>query len=372
MPSSAAIQTQIDVDSSWATVDVYGDPDGPAIVVLPGVMADAEGWAPVAQQLEGWQTVAVIDRRGRHPSGPMTDAYDLQTGVRDAETVLREFSDVRTLFGWSYGALISLHLAHTVEIPQLIAYEPIMAPFGASALPDLKSAHADGDLDRTVEVALGQVAGMPGTVIESLRGDSAIWAGMRAVSSPLYTETQSLNDAPEPDELARKAARIDLIVGGRNRGQAPYGTTFDDVARRTPRGAVHELAGQAHLAHLEAPERLAALVDDLRVTTAGPGSASGDTRDPSIRTRTVRTCSFSRASRGSLAECSRRVPCGDPLPGRSCDRCAEVTHRHELAARRRSEQSAAARSAPARRLASPRSAAARAVGRAGSPRPGVR
>jgi pimeloyl-ACP methyl ester carboxylesterase len=262
------IQKKIDVDGSWVTLDIYGDPDGPAIVVLPGVMADAAGWAPVAQQLEGWQTVAVINRRGRHPSGPLTDSYDLQTEVRDAEAVLREFSSVRTLFGWSYGGLILLHLANTVEIPHLIAYEPIMAPFGASALPDLKSAHADGDINRVVEVALEQVTGMPGTVIESLRADTATWAGMRAVSSPLYAETQSLNNAPEPDEFARKATRIDLIVGERNRGQSPYGTTFDDVARRTSRGTVHELAGQAHLAHLEAPDRLAALVNDLRVKTA--------------------------------------------------------------------------------------------------------
>lgn len=262
------IQKHVKVDGSWVTVDVYGDTDGPAIIVLPGVMADAEGWASVARHLEGWQTVAVVNRRGRHPSGPLTDTYDLGTEVRDAEAVLQEFSAVRTLFGWSYGGLILLHLANAITVPHLIAYEPIMAPFGASALPDLKSAHDAGDLDRTVEVALGQVTGMPGPVIQSLRADNAVWAGMRAVSSPLYDETKSLNAAPAPDEFARKAARIDLIVGGRNRGQAPYGTTFDDVGRRTPRGAVHELAGQAHLAHLEAPDRLATLVDHLRITTA--------------------------------------------------------------------------------------------------------
>ncbi|WP_131847777.1 MULTISPECIES: alpha/beta hydrolase [unclassified Curtobacterium] len=261
-------QKQVEVDGSWVTVDVYGEPDGPVIVIIPGVMADAAGWAPVAHHLEGWPTVAVVNRRGRNPSGPLTDTYDLHTEVRDAEAVLREFSDVRTLFGWSYGGLISLHLANTIEVPHLIAYEPIMAPFGAEALPDLKTAHANGDLDRTVEVALGKVTGMPETVIEFFRADSAMWAGMQAVSSPLFSETQSLNDAPVPDEFARKASQIDLIVGERNLGQAPYGTTFDHVARLTPRGTVHELAGQAHLAHLEAPDQLAALVNQLRVTTA--------------------------------------------------------------------------------------------------------
>jgi len=261
------IQKHVEVDGSWVTVDVYGAANGPAIVVIPGVMADAAGWAAVAHHLEGWQTVAVVNRRGRHPSGPLTSGYDIQTEVGDAEAVLREFSDVRTIFGWSYGGLIALHLANTVTVPHLIAYEPIMAPFGATALPDLKSAHDTGELDRSVEVALGQVTGMPGEVIESLRSDSALWAGLRNVSSPIYSETQSLNDAPAPEEFARGAARIDLIVGERNRGMAPYGTTFDDVTRRTSRGVVHELAGQAHLAHLEAPDHLAALVNHLRITT---------------------------------------------------------------------------------------------------------
>lgn len=261
-------QKRVEVEDSWVTVDVYGEPNGPTIVVIPGVMADAAGWADVAQRLEGWQTVAVVNRRGRNPSGPLTGEYDLRTEVLDAEAVLHEFSDVRTLFGWSYGGLIALHLADTVTVPHLIAYEPIMAPFGAAALPDLRSAHDTGDLDLLVEVALGQVAGMPGTVIESLRSDHALWAGLRDVSSPIYCETQSLNDCLVPKEFGRGASRIDLIVGERNRGQAPYGTSFDDVALRASRGVVRELAGQAHLAHLEAPGLLAAMVNELRTTIA--------------------------------------------------------------------------------------------------------
>ena len=38
-----AIQKQIQVDGSWVAVDVYGEEDGPAIILVPGVMADAAG-----------------------------------------------------------------------------------------------------------------------------------------------------------------------------------------------------------------------------------------------------------------------------------------------------------------------------------------
>ncbi len=57
---------------SWVTVDVYGEQDGSALVIIPGVMSDAHGWRQVAENIEGWSTVAVVNRRGRQPSGPLT------------------------------------------------------------------------------------------------------------------------------------------------------------------------------------------------------------------------------------------------------------------------------------------------------------
>lgn len=262
------IQNSVAVDGSWVTVDVYGDPDGPAIVVIPGAMADAAAWSGVARHLDGWQTVAVVNRRGRHPSGPMTDAYTLTTEVDDAAAVLREFTDVRSLFGWSYGGLIALHLANTLPVPQVIAYEPVAAPFGARALPDLRHAQDDADLDAIVEVALRQVTGTPDEMIRSLRSEESIWADLRRFGTTIHAETLAINEAARPENLAVRATRVDLILGELNRARAPYGTSFEDVARRVPGATVHELSGQGHLAHREAPGHLAALVNRLRVTAA--------------------------------------------------------------------------------------------------------
>jgi len=257
------MQKCVQVDGSWVTVDVYGPPDGAAIVVIPGAMADAAGWAEVAQRLEGWEAVAVVNRRGRHPSGPLTDGYGLSTEIADTAAVVREFSDVRTLFGWSYGGLIALSVANVIAVPHVIAYEPVMAPFGAGALPDLHRAHASGELDESVDVALRRVAGMEEQAVAALRSQEAIWAELRRLAAPIYAETHAINDAPEPGILAADSKRVDLIVGELNQGLSPYGTTFDDVARHVPHSTTHLLDGQAHLAHLDAPEHLAALVDRL-------------------------------------------------------------------------------------------------------------
>lgn len=259
-------QNRVPVSDSWVTVDVYGDPDEPAVVIIPGVMADAAAWSRVAQHLEGWRTVAVVNRRGRQPSGPLTDRYGLASEVDDAAAVLRSFTDVRTLVGWSYGGLIALHLANALPVPHLIAYEPIMAPFGAKALPDLKRAQCDADFDASVTIALQQVTGMADEMVEALRAEAATWSELRRLSAPIYDETLAINQAPQPAKLAVDAARVDLIIGERNRDRAPYGSSFDDVARCVPGATVHELSGQGHLAHLEAPDQLAGLMNQLRLS----------------------------------------------------------------------------------------------------------
>lgn len=46
-----SIQKPVSVRGSHVAVDVYGEPDGPAIVIIPGVMADSATWAAVARSL---------------------------------------------------------------------------------------------------------------------------------------------------------------------------------------------------------------------------------------------------------------------------------------------------------------------------------
>lgn len=212
-----------------------------------------------------WSTVAVVNRRGRHPSGALGEGYGLGVEVADAAAVLQGFSEVRTVFGWSYGGLIALELAGVLEIPHVIAYEPVVAPFGAAALPALRAAHEAGDLDGVLESALRRVAGMDEQAVSALRAQHAQWVELRRLSAPLYEETAAIAAASTRGPLATRAARVDLIVGERNQGRAPYGTSFEEVAHRAVRAEVHRLDGQGHLAHLEAPERLAAMMDALCV-----------------------------------------------------------------------------------------------------------
>jgi pimeloyl-ACP methyl ester carboxylesterase len=100
--------------------------------------------------------------------------------------------------------------------------------------------------------------------VEELRADEGGWATLRRLSEPLYAELDALNSAPAPDVLARRAGRVDLIVGQLNLGTTPYGTAFESVRQRIAAHAgVHELADQGHLAHITAPTALGRLLNSL-------------------------------------------------------------------------------------------------------------
>ncbi|KOV93765.1 alpha/beta fold hydrolase [Streptomyces sp. NRRL B-3648] len=258
------IQKRLSVGGdSWVTVDVYGEPDTPGLVVVPGVMSDAHTWRDVAGAIDAWPSVVVVNRRGRAPSGPLTNSYSLRTEVEDLGVVLDEFDSARALFGWSYGGMITLLATNERPIHQIIAYEPVMQPFGRHALPDLKAAAETADWDRCVEIVNRQISGFSAAYVDGLRADPHSWAILRRLSGPLYAELGALNATPPPDVMAQQAEQVDLIIGQRNRGTAPYGTALDLVRQHVAHAGVHELPGQGHLAHIQAPAELGRLLNNL-------------------------------------------------------------------------------------------------------------
>ncbi|HIY67629.1 MAG TPA: alpha/beta hydrolase [Candidatus Agrococcus pullicola] len=258
------IQKSIRVaNSTWVSVDVYGEPNGAAVVIVPGVMSDAAEWAPVASALQGWPTVAVVNRRGRTPSGPLTSDYSLEAETDDLIEVLQQFPNARTVFGWSYGGLIVLSTANRIAIPHVISYEPVIRPFASHALAALEDAHVLQDWEKSVRIVTEQIAGMGTEDVDALLAAPDVRETLELLSQPVFAETAALNAAPTPAELARRATRVDLIVGERNRGLPPYGTSLEDVCRLVKSAQVHGLNNHGHMAHLEAPQELASLIDGL-------------------------------------------------------------------------------------------------------------
>jgi len=98
--------------------------DGPAILVLPGVLSMASDYAAFARALARRFTVRVIERRGRGKSGPQGADYSI---IKECEDVLavQGQTGARLLVGHSYGGLIALEVARGNSVFTKIAvYEP--------------------------------------------------------------------------------------------------------------------------------------------------------------------------------------------------------------------------------------------------------
>lgn len=250
-------------DGASITVDVYGDAGSPGLLVLPGVMSDAWGWRHVARATTTWPSVAIVNRRGRAPSGPLGDDYSIRTEVEDLKAVIEQLGEPSDLFGWSYGGLVALLLASERPVDHVIAYEPVAPGFGADALPALREADETGDRDRSVEIVNRQISGFSAEYVEALRSDRGAWDMLCRLSEPLHAELRALSRAEVPKAFGSHAGRVDLIIGEDNIGVAPYGTSFEQVRARIPRAGVHRLPGQGHLAHVGGPEALGRMLDSL-------------------------------------------------------------------------------------------------------------
>jgi pimeloyl-ACP methyl ester carboxylesterase len=98
--------------------------DGPAVLVLPGVLSMAGDYAAFACALGRRFTVHIIERRGRGRSGPQGDDYSIIKECEDVLAVQRE-TGARLLVGHSYGGLVALEVARDNSVFTKIAvYEP--------------------------------------------------------------------------------------------------------------------------------------------------------------------------------------------------------------------------------------------------------
>lgn len=230
---------------------------GTPLVLTPGVMADAATWQEVADAIELPNPVITLNRRGRIPSGPVGADYSAGVEIADLRHVLDELGTAH-LFGWSYGALIALDAAvDNTHVRSVTAYEPVSHPFAPSVVPALRDAIAAGDLDRAVSLVNTEVSGFSAEYVADLRRSPA-WPVLRPLAAPLADELAAIN-AHEPafDGYRHLDIPVTLILGTLNENRAPYGAAFAPFAAALPQANLVRLAGQGHLAHVEAPADLA-------------------------------------------------------------------------------------------------------------------
>jgi pimeloyl-ACP methyl ester carboxylesterase len=197
-------------------IAVFVSGRGRPLVVLPGTTSDHTTWRFVLPLLGPRVTVHAVDRRGRGGSGDL---------------VLYE--------GWPAPTL-----AHRTTDPEV--------------LRQLDNLLARGERARMLEAFYRDVVLMSPAEIAGLRA-APTWAARVAAAHTVPREVRAFGaHAFDPARAARITVPVLLLVGT----QSPPEIQADPevVAAALPDARIRLLDGQAHLAHLTAPETFAAEV----------------------------------------------------------------------------------------------------------------
>jgi pimeloyl-ACP methyl ester carboxylesterase len=97
---------------------------GPAVIIVPGALAEARDLTSLASLLAAGHAVHIVQRRGRGGSGPQGDHYAIERECEDIEAV-RAATGARLLFGHSFGGLVALRAAcGNPAFDAVAVYEP--------------------------------------------------------------------------------------------------------------------------------------------------------------------------------------------------------------------------------------------------------
>ena len=231
---------------------------GGTVVIVPGAMADAQGWLPFAAALKTSLSVAVVNRRGRAPSGDLTPSSTVADEVEDVRALLSFLEGPFVLVGWSYGGLLAMEAAIGLnKLASIILYEPVCRPFAAAAIELIRHSVEKGDLDQAVEHVITKVSGAPAGQAAALR-ETPAWDYLKPLAIPAATELTALNRyQPNFTAYAAIDAPITIFVGSLNEDDEPYGVAAKRFLDALPDARRITLQGQGHLAHVDAPRQLA-------------------------------------------------------------------------------------------------------------------
>ena len=228
---------------------------GAPLVLVHGISADADRWAPVLSALEERFTVHAMDRRGRGASGDHGD-YALEREFEDVAALVDAIGEPTNLFGHSYGALCTLHaLLRTRHVRKLVVYEPYVPVTPASERSAITQRYeamaAKGERDEIVTTFLREIVQLSDVEVRAMRAHSS-WAGRLAGALTIPRELGAAEQFRfDPARFADVHVPITMMVGEKSPDFLKDATARLHAA--LPTSDVVELEGQKHSAMNTAP-----------------------------------------------------------------------------------------------------------------------
>ena len=246
------------VTSKDGTIIAYEQSgQGPALVVVGGVLGDHHQQAGLAALLAEHFTVYNIDRRG-HGESEFTAPYAVEREVEDIDALITEAGGSAFVYGTSGPGILSLEAAArglSPKMKKLAVWEPpyILEDSRPPVLQDYKEQLAqllrEGRKGDMIELFLTKAVGMPAEFMAPMR-QSPFWPAQEALAHTLIYDAILTGDFSLPKERIAKATVETLVIDG---GTVPWmsqaaqavADTLPHAHRRTIAGQPHNVADEA-------------------------------------------------------------------------------------------------------------------------------
>jgi pimeloyl-ACP methyl ester carboxylesterase len=233
-------------DGTTIAVDRSGD--GPAVVIVGGVLGDRSQQAPVVELLSPRFTVSNYDRRG-HGESAFTDPYSTQREAEDLAAVIEDAGGSSGVYATSGCAVIALQAAaNGAPITKLALWEPPFTvddarpPVAADYRQQLEALLAQDRRGDMVALFMTEAVGMPAPFVEQMR-QAPFWGAQEEHAHTLVYDAAMMGDYAIPATAA--ATRVPtLVLDGRT---TPWITSAaDKLADVLPDSRRQTLVGQQH------------------------------------------------------------------------------------------------------------------------------
>lgn len=248
----STIQTVTSADGTSIAFERHGR--GPPLVLLHGSSGTRRSWDTLRPHLTDSFTVYVPDRRGRGDSGD-ADGYALAKEVADLRAVVEQVDGEPTVFGHSFGGLVTLAAASATSLGAIVLYEPavLVGPDGDDLATRMERRLDEGRRREAMRLFLETAAGVPD--VERLPfwpEDIDMGLAETVVRESYAVEAYDL--PADPDVTAPTL----LLTGEHGPDHLRDGVdTLDD---RVSGSRLVELDGVGHVGTESAPERVATAV----------------------------------------------------------------------------------------------------------------